>query len=68
MTMNENRFRQKGSRNSCLILINCVNLFQVERTHYARDIGVDILNYFENYFEVEYPLPKQGMHQHDIIM
>ncbi|KAF2350322.1 Peptidase M1 membrane alanine aminopeptidase N-terminal, partial [Trinorchestia longiramus] len=34
---------------------------QINRTHYARDIGVSILNFFEKYFEVEYPLPKQDM-------
>ncbi|KAK7085111.1 hypothetical protein SK128_002659, partial [Halocaridina rubra] len=34
---------------------------QMNRTVYARDIGVDVLNYFEEYFEVEYPLPKQDM-------
>jgi len=32
---------------------------QVSRAKYALDIGVDILNYFENYFEIKYPLPKQ---------
>jgi len=32
---------------------------QVPRAKYALDIGVDILNYFENYFGVKYPLPKQ---------
>ncbi|CAL4084418.1 unnamed protein product [Meganyctiphanes norvegica] len=34
---------------------------QINRTQYSRDIGVHILNYFEDYFEVDYPLPKQDM-------
>ncbi|XP_047485886.1 glutamyl aminopeptidase-like [Penaeus chinensis] len=34
---------------------------QISRTNYSRDLGVDVLNYFEDYFEVKYPLPKQDM-------
>lgn len=34
---------------------------QMSRTNYSRDLGVHVLNYFEDYFEIEYPLPKQDM-------
>ncbi|XP_066980516.1 glutamyl aminopeptidase-like [Macrobrachium rosenbergii] len=34
---------------------------QLSRTNYSRDLGVHVLNYFEDYFNVEYPLPKQDM-------
>ncbi|XP_076049754.1 glutamyl aminopeptidase-like [Oratosquilla oratoria] len=34
---------------------------QIDRTQYALELGVNVLNFFENYFEIEYPLPKQDM-------
>lgn len=34
---------------------------QKERLKYALDIGANITDYFENYFEIPYPLPKQDM-------
>ncbi|XP_068219694.1 glutamyl aminopeptidase-like [Palaemon carinicauda] len=34
---------------------------QLSRTNYSRDLGVHVLNYFEDYFDVKYPLPKQDM-------
>jgi len=33
----------------------------LEQTEYARDIGPRILEFFENYFNVSFPLPKQDM-------
>ena len=35
----------------------------VENTKYALQAGVDILNYFEEYFDFDYPLEKQGLDQ-----
>ena len=34
---------------------------QVDQAEYARSIGGDILNYFEYYFNISYPLPKAGL-------
>ena len=34
---------------------------QKERMNYALDIGANITDYFETYFETPYPLPKQDM-------
>ena len=34
---------------------------QKERMKYALDIGANITDYFEDYFEIPYPLPKQDM-------
>jgi len=33
----------------------------VGQTEYARDIGPKMLEFFENYFQVKFPLPKQDM-------
>ena len=33
----------------------------LEQTEYAKDIGPKVLEYFESYFNVPYPLPKQDM-------
>ena len=32
-----------------------------EQTAYAADIGPKVLSYYEDYFDLEYPLPKQDM-------
>ncbi|XP_063847044.1 glutamyl aminopeptidase-like [Scylla paramamosain] len=34
---------------------------QISRANYSLQLGVNVLNYFEDYFKVEYPLPKQDM-------
>nr|XP_045603518.1 glutamyl aminopeptidase-like [Procambarus clarkii] len=34
---------------------------QITRANYSLNIGVDVLNYYEDYFQVDYPLPKQDM-------
>uniref|UniRef100_T1JIK8 Aminopeptidase n=1 Tax=Strigamia maritima TaxID=126957 RepID=T1JIK8_STRMM len=34
---------------------------QINSTHYALDVGVHILNYYEQYFNISYPLPKQDL-------
>ncbi|XP_076317960.1 uncharacterized protein LOC143229476 isoform X3 [Tachypleus tridentatus] len=34
---------------------------RVEKTKYALDVGVKILNHYEDYFQLDYPLPKQDM-------
>lgn len=31
----------------------------MDQTQYAADIGPKMLKYFEDYFDVKYPLPKQ---------
>ena len=33
----------------------------ISQTDYARDIGPRILTYFEQYFGIDFPLPKQDM-------
>ncbi|XP_046380097.2 aminopeptidase N-like [Haliotis rufescens] len=33
----------------------------VDQTPYALDVGVKVLTYFEKYFDVKFPLPKQDM-------
>lgn len=33
----------------------------IDQTGYAQEVGPKILNFFENYFEIDYPLPKQDM-------
>ena len=33
----------------------------IDQTEYAADIGPKILEYYEKYFDVPYPLPKQDM-------
>ena len=33
----------------------------LDQTEYARDIGPKILKFFEDYFRVPFPLPKQDM-------
>lgn len=33
----------------------------IDQAEYARDIGPRILTYFEQYFGIEFPLPKQDM-------
>ena len=33
---------------------------KVEQTQYALDIGINITNYYEDYFQLDYPLPKLG--------
>lgn len=33
----------------------------IDQAEYARDIGPRILSYFENYFGIDFPLPKQDM-------
>ncbi|KAK3599710.1 hypothetical protein CHS0354_037183 [Potamilus streckersoni] len=33
----------------------------IQQANYSLDVGVKILEYFEDYFDVEYPLPKQDM-------
>ena len=32
----------------------------IAQTTYALRIGIEILEYFEDYFNITYPLPKQG--------
>ena len=34
---------------------------QQERLNYSLQIGANITDYFEGYFDIEYPLPKQDM-------
>lgn len=34
---------------------------QLDQAEYARSIGGRILNYFEEYFNISYPLPKAGL-------
>ena len=32
----------------------------VNQTEYSLDVGVHVLTYFEEYFNISFPLPKQG--------
>ena len=52
----------------CLLKF-CYNLFQyrawarpeaINQAPYSLDVGVDILTYFENFFNIPFPLQKQG--------
>ena len=45
-----------------------VNAGQVD---YALEVGTSILTYFEDYYEIDFPLPKQGQiisHNHKNIL
>lgn len=33
---------------------------QIDQVDYAKDVGVRMLNYMEEYFGIDYPLPKAG--------
>ncbi|KAK7497860.1 hypothetical protein BaRGS_00010994 [Batillaria attramentaria] len=33
----------------------------ISQAQYALDVGVEVLTYFENYYQIPYPLPKQDM-------
>lgn len=33
---------------------------QIDQTDYALDVASKIITYFEKYYKVDYPLPKQG--------
>lgn len=35
---------------------------QIEQVNYAMDVGVKMLDYMEDYFSINYPLPKAGKH------
>lgn len=36
---------------------------QINKTEYALNFGSRVLQYFENYFGIDYPLPKQGKYK-----
>ena len=42
-------------------LINWYALALYDSTEYAAQIGPEILQYYEEYYQVEFPLPKQDM-------
>ena len=33
----------------------------VDQTPYSLEVGIEILEFFEEYFNITYPLPKQGI-------
>lgn len=33
---------------------------QIDQVDYAKDVGVKMLDYMEDYFNINYPLPKAG--------
>ena len=33
---------------------------QIDQVDYAKDVGVKMLDYMEDYFSIGYPLPKAG--------
>lgn len=33
---------------------------QIDQVDYAKDVGVRMLDYMEEYFNISYPLPKAG--------
>lgn len=35
---------------------------QIDQVDYAKDVGVRMLDYMEDYFSIDYPLPKAGKH------
>lgn len=35
---------------------------QIDQVDYAKDVGVKMLDYMEDYFNIKYPLPKAGKH------
>ena len=36
---------------------------QIDQVDYAKDIGVRMLDYMEDYFSIPYPLPKAGKYK-----
>ncbi len=38
----------------------------IDQVDYALDAGVRVLEYFEQYFNIDFPLPKQGYLSHAI--
>ena len=35
---------------------------KLHQTHYALEVAVKTLDFYEKYFNINYPLPKQGTH------
>ena len=35
---------------------------QIDQVDYAKNVGVRMLDYMEDYFSIDYPLPKAGKH------
>ena len=38
----------------------CARPNAIDQLSYALDVGVKVIEYFESYYNVEYPLPKSG--------
>lgn len=36
---------------------------QLNKTSFANDVGKRVIEYFINYFQIKYPLPKLGKHK-----
>lgn len=41
---------------------------QIDQVDYAKDVGVRMLDYMEDYFSINYPLPKAGKHYSSYVM
>lgn len=41
---------------------------QIDQVDYAKDVGVKMLDYMEDYFNISYPLPKAGKHSSSFLL
>lgn len=40
---------------------------KIDQTAFALDAAVKLLDFYDDYFDIPYPLPKQGQWEYDIV-